>query len=171
MKFFGTSARAALLLFFCSPLLAQQVEKSPEFSADSTELIAEHTRYQWISLTSDEAKKIAVAELIITNLKSADRDFAMNVYGTVLKDTNGKEHMFHSIAMGRVTIKLEDRQNYLRYLLQRDKPVKLQVTFPFSAELSSVREMALVAESGTEAGRFDTIRLKKPNQKNNRESD
>lgn len=164
MKVFGTSTCAALLILFCSPLFAQQIEKSPEFSADSTELIAEHTRYQWISLTSDEAEKIAVAELIITNLKSADRDFTMNVYGTALKGTNGKEHMFHSITMGRVTIKLEDRQNYLRYLLQRDKPVKLQVTFPFSAELPSVREIALVVESGTEAGRFHTIRLKPPSK-------
>src|SRR5690606_7324889 len=133
--------------------------------ADSTELITEHIRYQWLSLKTEGEKQELIAELAITNLKSTDRDFTMNVYGTVLKDTSGKDYMFSLISMGRVTIKLADRQNYLRYLLQRDKPTRMQITFPFSGEPGSVSSIALVVESGTEAGRFDTIRLKKPQSK------
>ncbi len=166
MKTFRTNILPALLIFCCSSLFAQHTEESPEFVADSAELTAEHIRYQWVSLKADTSEKAAVAELIITNLKATDRDFAMNVYGTVLKTTDKKEYLFSQLSMGRITVKLTDRQNYLRYLLPRDQPTRLQVSFPFSGDLSAVSGISLVVESGTEAGRFDTIRLQKPGRNN-----
>jgi hypothetical protein len=56
--------------------------------------------------------------------------------------------------MGNVLVKFEDKQNYLHYLLEEDKPVDIQVVVKDWKKTDKPVMIKLVFESSTEEGEF-----------------
>ena len=96
-----------------------------------------------------------IIDLFAISYDKNPREFRLNVFASSLLDQNQESHLFHSIQMDRVIVKLEDRENYLNYLLHQDAPVaiRLKIT-PMSDEIIHAQKVKLVFSSLEEEGRF-----------------
>lgn len=138
------------MIIFCSHhVLAQEQQ------ADSTENITDDIQVDVKSVQLEAEGDTLAIELFLISYQRNPREFKLNTYATQVIDSDGQQHLFSSIKMGRVLVQLTDQQNYLHYLLEEDVPVSLTIKIgdwqkrrPYKA--------ALVFEDSTEEGRFIT---------------
>lgn len=103
----------------------------------------------------DTDASTATVKLTLLSEKDVPREFKLNVYGTQVVDNARQPHYFQTITLGRVTIRFEDKQNYLHYLLQPDTPVELTIIADnIASETEAIHLVKLVFEDSIEEGRF-----------------
>lgn len=103
----------------------------------------------------------ATVALFLISLARGEREFKMNTYASVVEDARYNDHMYSSIQMGRVMVRLEDRQNYLHYLLAQDTPVPLTIKVANWREANGKpTAVRIVFEDSREEGRFREVSVK-----------
>lgn len=106
------------------------------------------------------AEDTAVIDLWVTSLLRGERDFRLNIFASKIEDSRYNEHFFGSVLFGRVFVSIEDRQNYLNYVLREDIPVSVQVRVPnWQKEYEKPQALRLVFEDSEEEGRFRELRI------------
>lgn len=96
-----------------------------------------------------------VVDLFAISYDKNPREFRLNVFATALIDAQEESHMLTSVQIDRVIVQLSDRENYLNYLLQQDKPVniKLKLT-PMTEEIKNAKMVKIVFNALEEEGQF-----------------
>jgi len=139
---------AATLLFLCfvgSSIKAQ--------SADSL-LVVDDIQFDVKEYHVDKTTNELIINLFAISYSKDPREFKMNTFSTQILDQKKQPHFFSSIQMGNVQIRFEDKQNYLHYLLEEDKPVDIQVIVKDWKKADKPTSVKLVFESSEEEGKF-----------------
>ncbi|MVZ67462.1 hypothetical protein GQF61_16535 [Sphingobacterium sp. DK4209] len=101
-----------------------------------------------------------VVDLFAISYEKDPREFRLNVFGTNLTDSDGVEHLFTSVQVGRVIVNISERQNYLNYLLNQDVPVAIQLKLtPTTDAIKKAKQVKLVFAAFEEEGKFVEARL------------
>ncbi|MDF2517784.1 MAG: hypothetical protein K0R59_3080 [Sphingobacterium sp.] len=140
--------RCAALLFLC--LVGGAIRAQ---SADSL-LVVDDIQFDLKEFHVDKATNELVINLFAISYSKDPREFKMNTFSTQIVDQKKQPHFFSSIQMGNVQIKFEDKQNYLHYLLEEDKPVDIQVIVKDWKKTYTPVSIKLVFESSEEEGKF-----------------
>ncbi|MBB1644590.1 MULTISPECIES: hypothetical protein [unclassified Sphingobacterium] len=135
-----------LMLFLGGGLVKAQ-------SADSL-LVVDDIQFDVKEFHFDEGKNELVINLFATSYSTDPREYKMNTFSTQVLDQKKQPHFFSTIQMGNVLVKFEDKQNYLHYLLEEDKPVDIQVIVKDWKKTDKPVMIKLVFESSTEEGEF-----------------
>lgn len=122
---------------------------------DSTVNITDDIQVDVKSVTLDSHSDTLTVELFLISYQVDPREFKLNTFATQLVDDTGGAHLFWSIQMGRVLVKIGDRQNYLHYLIEENEPV------PFTLKIAGWGEKAasklnVVFEDSNEVGKYIT---------------
>ncbi|SFS70354.1 hypothetical protein [Sphingobacterium wenxiniae] len=118
----------------------------------------EASRYMVDGLQID-LKSVAVEKdtltvtLSLVSFRMDPREFTLNTFATQVVDAEGNGHLYSTLTMGRVMVRLEDQQNYLHYLLEEDKtvPLRLQVA---NWKGEKPKQLILVFQDSEEEGKF-----------------
>jgi len=149
-NYLSISILALLCLVASSPSKA-----SLAINRDSSVIVVDDIRFETVRFAIDPATHTATVELTLTSRKANPRELKINVYGTQLVDNERNAYYFSTIALGRVLMRFEDKQNYLHYLLQPDTPAKLTITAEkISAAATALQVVKIVFEDSAEEGRF-----------------
>ncbi|MNY28065.1 hypothetical protein D3C86_1620180 [compost metagenome] len=65
----------------------------------------------------------------------------------------GTTHLFGTITLGKILVKLQDKQNYINYLMPMDEPVLLKVTVPNWGKVKP-KSIIVVFEDSEEEGHY-----------------
>jgi len=122
-------------------------------SADSL-LVVDDIQFDIKEFHVDESKHELVINLFAISYSKNPREYKMNTFSTQVLDQKKQSHFFSTIQMGNVLVKFEDKQNYLHYLLEEDKPVDIQVVVKDWKKTDKPVMIKLVFESSTEEGEF-----------------
>ncbi|NQD71033.1 hypothetical protein HP439_09915 [Sphingobacterium shayense] len=141
------------LFFFCMLFLA--INGQAFGQQDSTVNITDDIQVDVKSVTLDSHSDTLTVELFLISYQVDPREFKLNTFATQLVDDTGGAHLFWSIQMGRVLVKIGDRQNYLHYLIEENEPV------PFTLKIAGWGEKAasklnVVFEDSNEVGKYIT---------------
>ena len=139
---------AITLLFLC--FVGSRVKAQ---SADSL-LVVDDIQFDLKEFHVDKATNELVINLFAISYSKDPREFKMNTFSTQILDQKKQPHFFSSIQMGNVQIRFEDKQNYLHYLLEEDKPVDIQVIVKDWKKTDKPVRIKLVFESSEEEGKF-----------------
>ncbi|PUV23289.1 MULTISPECIES: hypothetical protein [Sphingobacterium] len=139
---------AVILLFLCFTAGTAQAQ-----SADSL-LVVDDIQFDLKEFHVDKAKNELVINLFAISYSTDPREYKMNTFSTQILDQKKQPHFFSSIQMGNVRINFEDKQNYLHYLLEEDKPVDIQVIVKDWKKTDKPVSIKLVFESSEEEGKF-----------------
>lgn len=135
-------------------------ENGVTVAIDSSVVTIDDIRFEVERFHIDSSTKMATVELQISSLKENPRELKINSYGTQLVDNNRNAYYFSTIALGRVLIRFEDKQNYMHYLLQPDTPVKLIISADnLASTADSIQVVKIVFEDSGEEGRFLDVYL------------
>jgi hypothetical protein len=97
----------------------------------------------------------AIVELFLISYQKNPREFKLNTFASGVVDSQGKPYLYASIQMGKVRLNLEDKQNYLHYLLEQDLPVLLRIkTAAWTQRWGKPKQLNLTFEDSTEEGKF-----------------
>jgi len=143
--FFRYSATLLFLCFVGGSIKAQ--------SADSL-LVVDDIQFDVKEYHVDKTTNELVINLFAISYSKDPREFKMNTFSTQILDQKKQPHFFSSIQMGNVQIRFEDKQNYLHYLLEEDKPVDIQVIVKDWKKTDKPASIKLVFESSEEEGKF-----------------
>ncbi|MDR2273369.1 MAG: hypothetical protein LBF27_20850 [Sphingobacterium sp.] len=122
-------------------------------STDSL-LVVDDIQFDVKEFHVDKATNELVINLFAISYSRDPREYKMNTFSTQILDQKKQPHFFSSIQMGNVQIKFEDKQNYLHYLLEEDKPVDIQVIVKDWKKTDKPFSVKLVFESSEEEGKF-----------------
>ncbi len=122
-------------------------------SADSL-LVVDDIQFDVKEFHIDETKNELVINLFAISYSTDPREYKMNTFSTQVLDQKKQSHFFSTIQMGNVLVKFADKQNYLHYLLEEDKPVDIQVVVKDWKQADKPAMIKLVFESSTEEGEF-----------------
>ncbi|GAA4184483.1 hypothetical protein KUH03_20550 [Sphingobacterium sp. E70] len=122
-------------------------------SADSL-LVVDDIQFDLKEFHVDKATNELVINLFAISYSKDPREFKMNTFSTQILDQKKQPRFFSSIQMGNVQIRFEDKQNYLHYLLEEDKPVDIQVIVKDWKKTDKPSSIKLVFESSEEEGKF-----------------
>lgn len=122
-------------------------------SADSL-LVVDDIQFDVKEFHVDEPKHELVINLFAISYSKNPREYKMNTFSTQVLDQKKQPRFFSTIQMGNVLVKFEDKQNYLHYLLEEDKPVDIQVVVKDWKKTDKPVMIKLVFESSTEEGEF-----------------
>ncbi|WP_437919288.1 hypothetical protein [Sphingobacterium sp. LRF_L2] len=139
---------ACLLLCCCCNLSFAQEDPTRNV-LDDVQIDLKHVKL-------DPEHDTLTVELFLISYQRQPREFKLNTYATQVTDDAGERHFFTSIEMGRVLLRLADKQNYLHYLLEDDVPVSLTIKVADWKSKAVPRKIALVFEDSTEEGKFIT---------------
>ncbi|MFU1857951.1 hypothetical protein ACK8HY_13120 [Sphingobacterium sp. NGMCC 1.201703] len=146
MKVFFRCVATLLFLCFVGGAIRAQ-------SADSL-LVVDDIQFDLKEFHVDKTTNELVINLFAISYSKDPREFKMNTFSTQILDQKKQPHFFSSIQMGNVQIKFEDKQNYLHYLLEEDKPVDIQVIVKDWKKTDTPVSIKLVFESSEEEGKF-----------------
>jgi hypothetical protein len=134
---------------------AQEGKSSPLVSRKSDQMQIDWTRVQ-----VDRSTQTVQVYFRLTNLLAEDRELKINVFASQLVDKQGVGHLFTTLQLGRVTVQLKDRQNYMHYLLPSETPIEGVMRIEgFQGNLDQIQAWKLVFEDRLEPGRFIEILL------------
>jgi len=96
-------------------------------------------------------------ELFLISLDKIPREFKLNVFATQILNDHSKSNFISSIKLDRVFIRLEDKLNYLHYLLQPDVPALMTIRVGNWSKMNSTsyNRVKMVIEDSKEVGRFN----------------
>lgn len=134
------------LLLCCTYSFAQQ---------DSVELVIDDIQIDIKSVRLSPRSDTATVELFLISYQKNPREFKMNTFASGIVDSQGTPYFYDSILMGKVLVKLDDRQNYIHYLLEQDVPVLLRIkTANWKKQWGKPQNLKLTFEDSTEEGKF-----------------
>jgi len=122
-------------------------------SADSL-LVVDDIQFDVKDFHLDESKNKLIVNLFAISYSKDPREYKMNTFSTQVLDQKKQNHFFSTIRMGNVLVKFEDKQNYLHYLLEEDKPVDIQIVVKDWKRSDKPAMIKLVFESSAEEGKF-----------------
>ncbi|MCA5004162.1 hypothetical protein [Sphingobacterium bovistauri] len=97
----------------------------------------------------------ATIELYLQSYLKNPREFKLNTFSSGLLSGNEKPLWYHSMQMGKVHVRLEDKQNYLHYLLTRNEPVVLTIkTGGWKKQWGKPKQLKLAIEDFEEQGKI-----------------
>lgn len=106
-------------------------------------------------------KDTAIIDLFVISDQKGEREFKLNTFASQIVDAKHNDHLYSSILFGRVFISIEDRQNYLHYVLPENAPVAVQIKVSnWKKEYGKPQAIRLVFEDSEEEGRFRELRVK-----------
>ncbi len=153
----------ALTLAFFTVSAQNNADGRPAADQDADVLVIDDIRFASEQFLIDSATHTATVTLSITSLNDKPRELKINVYGTQLVDNERNAYYFSTMALGRVLMRFEDKQNYMHYLLQPDVPATLTITADaISARAAAIQVVKIVFEDSTEEGRFLEAYLAEP---------
>lgn len=140
------------LIAFCSIAFAQEEAISVE--VDDIQIDVKNV---YLSNKGDTA----TVEFFLISLAKNPRELKLNTFASGVIDTSGKPALYATMQMGKVNIKIADRQNYLHYLLERDEPVLLKIVTPnWKKQWGKPQSAKLTIEDSEEQGKFFEIEIK-----------
>jgi len=140
-----------LLFFFLVSCLVCQ--KAFSQSEDTLLQVVDDIQFDLKSVTS--SGDTLIIDLFAISYDKNPREFRLNVFGSSLVDEKDVTHLFNSIQMDRVIVNLDERQNYLNYLLHQDVPVAIRLKIsPMAEELIHSKKVKLVFSSLEQEGQF-----------------
>lgn len=105
----------------------------------------------------------AVVELFLISYKKNPREFKLNTFASGIADSQGTPYLYKTMQMGRILATVEQRQNYLHYLLEQDVPVSLRVvTSNWKKQWGKPKQFKLSFEDSEEEGKFLEVILELP---------
>lgn len=139
----------ALISFLCFQFSFSQ-EKEERNSIDINEIEV------WTKKVELNAKgDTATVELYLQSYLKNPREFKLNTFATGLLSGSEKPMWYHSMQMGKVRVLLEDRQNYLHYLLTRNEPVVFSIkTGDWKKQWGKPKQLKLAFEDFQEEGKI-----------------
>lgn len=141
---------AILCAFLCLGQYAfaqvAQVEKDPLLVVDEIQIDVKRVQM-------DTKSKTASVELFLTSYTRNGRELKLNTFGTQLVDMKGTTYLFGTITLGKILVKLQDKQNYINYLMQMDEPVLLKVSVPNWGKVKP-KSIIVVFEDSEEEGHY-----------------
>ncbi|MBD1429858.1 MULTISPECIES: hypothetical protein [Sphingobacterium] len=97
----------------------------------------------------------ATVELYLQSYLKNPREFKLNTFSTGLVNGSEKPLWYHSMQMGKVRVHIDDRQNYLHYLLTRNEPVVLTIkTGGWKKQWGKPKQLKLAIEDFEEQGKI-----------------
>lgn len=105
------------------------------------------------SIRHDPKTDSLTVDLFLISYSRKPREFKLNTYASQVFDAVGKPSFYSLIKMGRVQIRLEERQNYLHYLLEEEVPVPLTFKIANWGKRKATK-LLLVFEDSEEEGHF-----------------
>jgi hypothetical protein len=97
----------------------------------------------------------ATVELYLQSYLKNPREFKLNTFSTGLISGSEKPLWYHSMQMGKVRVHIDDRQNYLHYLLTRNEPVVLTIkTGGWKKQWGKPKQLRLAIEDFEEQGKI-----------------
>ncbi|WP_240775535.1 hypothetical protein [Sphingobacterium psychroaquaticum] len=101
----------------------------------------------------DAKSDTLTVDLFLISYQRQPREFKLNTYASQVIDSQGKATMYSVMKMGRVVVRLADRQNYIHYLLEEDTPVPLTIKIGNWGKRKAAKVL-LVFEDSAEEGHF-----------------
>ncbi len=126
-----------------------------EQNEDTLKNIKDNIQIDVKSVSTKEHSDTLSIELFLISYQMDPREFKLNTYATQVVDSTGNSHLFTTIQMGRVQVRLTDQQNYLHYLLEEDVPVPLTIEVG-NWKGKKASKVRVVFEDSTEEGKFIT---------------
>jgi len=125
---------------------------------DSTVHITDDIQVDVKSVDLDSESDTLRVELFLISYQMDPREFKLNVFATQLEDKSGESHLFSSVSMGRVRVAIEDKQNYLHYLIEENDPVPFVLLVPGWGD-REIGTLNVVFEDSNEEGHFITHKV------------
>jgi len=125
-------------------------EKQERKSTDINE-IEVWTKSVQVSAKGDTA----TVELYLQSYLKNPREFKLNTFSTGLLSGSEKPLWYHTMQLGKVRVHIDDRQNYLHYLLTRNEPVLLTIkTGGWKKQWGKPKQLKLAIEDFEEQGKI-----------------
>lgn len=103
---------------------------------------------------SPKGDEITVALYLQSYLKNP-RELKINTFASGIINPQGSTVFYESMVIGNVKVTLEDRQNYIHYLLKRDEPVLYTVkTRNWQKRWGKPQQFRITLEDHLEVGKF-----------------
>lgn len=139
-----------LILILGSVSFSFSQDKEARSSIDINE-IEVWTKNVQLSSKGDTAS----VELYLQSYLKNPRELKLNTFATGLIGGSDKPLWYSTMQMGKVRIHIDDRQNYLNYLLTRDEPVVLKITTGgWKKQWGKPRQIKLAIEDFEEQGKI-----------------
>ncbi len=136
---------ATVMLSMCMHKVAAQQVAEPILT---DELQVDVKAVRWDSKTDT-----LTVDLFLISYQVNPREFKLNTFATQVMDTTGKPYLYSSMQMGRVIVRIADRQNYMHYLLAENTPVPLSIKIANWGKAKAAK-VVLVFENSAEEGHF-----------------
>lgn len=137
----------------CMFLLLGQFVYAQSDKIEREPLVVDEIQIDVKSVQIDAKLKTASVELFLTSYSRNERELKLNTYATQLVDAKGTKYLFGTIGLGKIYVKLEDKQNYINYLMKMDEPVLLTITAANWIK-GKPKELILVFEDSEEEGHY-----------------
>ena len=110
----------------------------------------------WVKQVSLSPKgDTATVQLYLQSYLKNPREFRLNTFATGLIAGDDRPMWYDSMSIGKVIINLQDRQNYLNYLMTRDHEVVLTIKTPnWKKQWGKPKQVKLTFEDHAEEGKF-----------------
>jgi len=118
-----------------------------------TEQLTDNIQVDVKAVRHDTKTDSLTVDLFLISYSRKPREFKLNTYASQVFDAAGKGSFYSLIKMGRVQIRLEERQNYLHYLLEEEVPVSLTFKVANWGKRKATK-LLLVFEDSEEEGHF-----------------
>jgi hypothetical protein len=141
------------LVIFCAFLFLGQFAFAQVGQVEKDLLVVDEIQIDVKSVQIDSKSNTASVELFLTSYTRNGRELKLNTFGTQLVDMKNKTYLFGTITLGKIMVKLDDKQNYINYLMKTDEPVLLKVTVPNWGKVKP-KEIVVVFEDSEEEGHY-----------------
>lgn len=121
---------------------------------DTTQNVIDDMQIDIKSTAVDIKTKVVTIELYLISNQRNPREFKLNTFATQILDNKQQAYMYTTIQMGKVLVKLVDRQNYLNYFMEDGIPVPMKITIENWPKGTKPISLKLVFEDSSEQGKF-----------------
>lgn len=140
-----------LSLFFALALTIPQLGFAQE--QDTTLNVVDDIQFDLHSVTTSGDS--LVIDVFVISYDKNPREFRLNVFASAIIDSEEQSHMLTTAQMDRVVVNLDDRQNYLNFLLHQDKPAAIKIKLsPLTEEIKQAKLLKLVFNALDDEGQF-----------------
>ncbi|MGJ1206229.1 hypothetical protein [Sphingobacterium lactis] len=140
-----------LSLFFALALTIPQLGLAQE--QDTTLNVVDDIQFDLHSVTTSGDS--LVIDVFVISYDKNPREFRLNVFASAIIDSEEQSHMLTTAQMDRVIVNLDDRQNYLNFLLHQDKPAAIKIKLsPLTEEIKQAKLLKLVFNALDDEGQF-----------------
>lgn len=140
----------SLLIVFgnCIYSFAQESEERKSIDINEIEIWTKDIK---LSAKGDTA----TVELYLQSYLKNPREFKINTFSSGLISGSEKPLWYETMQMGKVRVHIDDRQNYLHYLLTRNEPVVLIIkTGGWNKQWGKPKQLKLAFEDYEEEGKI-----------------